>query len=147
MMMKRTFALVAAVALAVPSFAAEGWLTSMKEAQALSKKTGKPILADFTGSDWCAPCKLLHKEVFDTPQFKAWAKQNVVLLYLDFPIKKPLAPALTKQNDALAKKYQITGYPTVLFLKADGSRIGQTGYVPGGPTKWIPAAKAAMKAK
>ena len=35
----------------------EGWLVKIEDAYAESKKTGKPILANFTGSDWCGWCK------------------------------------------------------------------------------------------
>lgn len=125
--------------------AAEGWLTSWDEAAKQSKKTGRPILADFTGSDWCSWCIKLKKEVFNTKEFKAWAKTNVILLELDFPNSKPQPAAIKKQNETLAKKYKIEGYPTILFLKADGTKIGQSGYEPGGPNAWIASAKKILK--
>ena len=57
-----------------------GWIVSLDEAVALSEKTGKPIMANFTGSDWCGWCIRLKAEVFDTPEFKDWASDNVILL-------------------------------------------------------------------
>ena len=42
---------------------AEGWLVDINEAYAISNKTGKPIMANFTGSDWCGWCKKLKAEV------------------------------------------------------------------------------------
>ena len=31
----------------------------------------------FTGSDWCGWCMRLQREVFLTPEFTKWAKDNV----------------------------------------------------------------------
>jgi hypothetical protein len=35
----------------------EGWLVNLEEAYKISKETNKPILANFTGTDWCVWCK------------------------------------------------------------------------------------------
>ena len=48
----------------------DGWLVDFEKAAELSIKSGKPILANFTGSDWCGWCIRLQKEVFITPKFK-----------------------------------------------------------------------------
>ena len=62
----------------------DGWLINFEEAAKLSIKSGKPILANFTGSDWCGWCIRLNREVFVTPEFKDWASENVILLELDY---------------------------------------------------------------
>lgn len=126
---------------------AEAWLTSWDEAAAASKKSGKPILMDFTGSDWCIWCQKLKKEVFTTPEFEAWAAKNVVLLELDYPRSTPQPEAVKKQNASLAEKYNIEGYPTVLFVDASGKVLGQTGYEKGGPVAWTSGAEKLMKKK
>jgi len=120
------------------SVLAEGWLTSYNEAVSQAKKTGKPIMVDFTGSDWCGWCIRLHGEVFDKPEFKKWAAKNVVLLELDYPHQKPQPKALKEQNDKLMRKYGsvVEGFPTVLFIEADGSVFGKYGYDAGGPENW-----------
>lgn len=144
--MKRLLALTAFATLASASLAGgPGWHTSYDKAIAESKKTGKPILADFTGSDWCYWCKVLDKEVFETSEFKTWAKKNVVLLYLDYPQAKKLSPELTKQNEKLAEKFKIRGYPTVLVINSKGAEIGKLGYMEGGPKKWIAEAEKSVK--
>ena len=81
------------------------WLTSYSEAVSQSKSYGKPILMDFTGSDWCGWCQRLKAEVFDMPEFKKWATDNVILLEVDFPRNTPLTPALKRQNDELAPNF------------------------------------------
>ncbi len=132
-------ALFAAIILAAATSApaAPGWQVSYAKAAAEAKKTGKLIMADFTGSDWCGWCIKLTNEVFKTPQFKKWAAEHVVPLYLDFPRRTPQSAALKKQNTALAKKYGVRGFPTVLFLTPDGGVVGRAGYVKGGPEAWI----------
>lgn len=149
MKIKHSLLLVAATAaLALTSLAsATGakWLTSYSEAVKLSKKTGKPILADFTGSDWCGWCKKLKAEVFSTPAFQTWAAKNVILLELDFPRSTPIAASLKQQNQKLAEKYKVRGFPTILFLKGDGSVLGQSGYMPGGPSAWTKHASQQLK--
>ena len=63
------------------------WHTDMSKATDISIKENKPIFLFFTGSDWCGWCIRLQKEVFKTPEFIKWAKDNVVLVELDFPRK------------------------------------------------------------
>ncbi|MBT9582775.1 thioredoxin family protein [bacterium] len=123
--------------------AAGTWLTSYSEAVRQSKEFAKPILMDFTGSDWCGWCQKLKAEVFDTPDFKKWAKENVILLEVDFPRGTPQSAAMKSQNDQLAKKFasSIKGYPTILFTTSDGTVLGKYGYEAGGPSVWT--AKAA----
>jgi protein disulfide-isomerase len=112
------------------------WLTSYDQAAKLAADTNRLILVDFTGSDWCIWCNRLKKEVFDTPAFQKWASRKVVLLELDFPRRAPQDAATRKQNEALAEKYKVSGFPTVLFLTCDGAVQGQSGYMPGGPEVW-----------
>ena len=116
------------------------WFASWDKAAVAAKESGKPILADFTGSDWCGWCIRLDDEVFATQEFGAWARQNVILLKLDFPHQKEQDAELKKQNSSLAQKYGIRGFPTVLFLDAEGTPLGKAGYLPGGPCKWLECA-------
>jgi thiol-disulfide isomerase/thioredoxin len=140
--------IVPALALAVAaSTLASEWMTDYNKALALSKKTGKPILADFTGSDWCGWCIRLKGEVFSKPEFAAWAKKNVILLELDYPRRKALPAGIVKQNEILAAKYKIEGYPTILFLGSKGQVLGQYGYDQGGPKTWTANADKMLKGK
>jgi thioredoxin-related protein len=123
---------------AVQVFASgDQWLTSMKEAQKIAKEKNLLILADFSGSDWCGWCIKLDKEVFSQKTFLDYAKDNFVLLMIDFPKSKKIDAATKLQNQQLAQKYQIKGFPTVLILDADGKVIKQTGYVAGGAEAYI----------
>jgi len=124
------------------------WHNDVKKATEISKKTKKPMLLFFTGSDWCGWCMRLQKEVFKTPEFTKWAKDNVVLVELDFPRRSPQQPEIQQQNQQLAQTFQIGGYPTVWFVNAtvnkekqiNFEKLGSTGYVAGGPSKWLEGA-------
>jgi len=112
------------------------WLTDLGEARRKARFRNAPILAFFTGSDWCGWCKRLKAEVFDTDAFRSWAADHVVLLELDFPRSTPLPAELRRQNEALKERYGVDAYPTVLFLDADGERLGRSGYREGGAAAW-----------
>ena len=83
--------------------------------------------------------------MFSTPTFLTWAKKNVILVSIDSPRKTQLPVELKKQNDMLKQKFQIRGFPTVLFLDANEKQVGKSGYKPGGPEKWIEDAAKQIK--
>ena len=82
-------------------------------------------------------------------------KRNVVLVELDFPRGTKLAPSIQKQNRELQQMFGVRGHPTIWFVKPEKSsqekvnlsQIGSTGYVAGGPVKWIEAAENILKKK
>ena len=113
------------------------WMTDLSKAQAKAKAEKKIVMLDFTGSDWCGWCIKLHKEVFSKPEFAKYAKDNLVLVEVDFPHEKKQTEELKKANEALQEKYKIEGYPTIIVLDSQGQKIGETGYVPGGPKAFI----------
>lgn len=114
------------------------WLTDFEESKSLAAETDRLILANFTGSDWCAPCMQLKKEVFSTDEFAAYASENLVLLELDFPRQTPQAEDLQRQNQELAGEFEIEGFPTLILLNSQGEEAKRfVGYMPGGPTKFL----------
>ncbi len=117
------------------------WHTAWDAASAKAAAGKRPILADFTGSDWCGWCIKLRDEVFDTPEFERWAERSVVLLEIDFPKNKSQSQEDKIANTELARKYGINGFPTILFLNPDGTVIGKLGYQAGGAKAWIQAAE------
>ena len=134
--------------LALQGFAAEEtkWLTDLPKAQAEAKKDGKLVVMDFTGSDWCPPCKALHKNVLTSSEFEAYAAKNLILVEVDFPRQKPQADDLKKANKALAAKYKIEGYPTVILLTAEGKELNKSvGYGGAKPDEFIAKLEEAKK--
>ena len=121
------------------------WETDMDVAKKRAKDEKKPMLLDFTGSDWCGWCMKLKKEVFDTPEFQQYAKEKLVLVEVDFPHSKQLPKEEKEQNEKLAKEYNVGGYPTIILLSSKGTKVGETGYQAGGPEKYIEHLKGLLK--
>lgn len=148
--------IIVAMLLFAGSYAAEAqelvWETNVTKAMAISNETKKPLLLFFTGSDWCGWCIRLQKEVLKTPEFALWAKENVVLVELDFPRRTPQTPEIKKQNEELQMAFGIQGFPTIILAnattkggKVNFEGIGSTGYVAGGPTAWLTVANGFLK--
>ncbi|MEL1247235.1 thioredoxin family protein [Flavobacterium helocola] len=131
------------------------WHTDMSKATDISIKENKPMFLFFTGSDWCGWCIRLQKEVFKTPEFIKWAKENVVLVELDFPRKNNQTEDIKLQNAQLQQQLQVRGYPTVWFVsaaktadaKVNLNALGSSGYVAGGPKVWIDGANQIIQKK
>ena len=131
------------------------WHTDMSKATDISIKENKPMFLFFTGSDWCGWCIRLQKEVFKTPEFIKWAKDNVVLVELDFPRKNNQTEEIKLQNAQLQQQLQVRGYPTVWFVSAaktaeakiNLNALGSSGYVAGGPKVWIDGANQIIQKK
>lgn len=116
----------------------EGWTTDYEAAKKEAASSKKSLLMDFTGSDWCGWCIKLNDEVFKHDTFKTGVKDKFVLVELDFPNdKSKQTEAVQKQNDELAKKYGIEGFPTILLADEEGRPFASTGYQAGGPEEYV----------
>jgi protein disulfide-isomerase len=136
--MKKLAVGVVAVWMLCQASAAElQWMTDLPKAQAKAKAENKLVMLDFTGSDWCGWCIKLQKEVFSQPEFAEYAQKNLVPVEVDFPRKKKLSAEQQKANQALQEKYKVEGYPTIIVLNSEGSKVGELGYQPGGPKAFI----------
>jgi len=128
-MKKLIMALVSLFVLYQASAAEGEWLTDLAKAKEQAKTEKKMILMDFTGSDWCTPCKALHKNVLTSAEFVEYAGKNLILVEVDFPNKKAQSLELKEANAELAKKFDISGYPTVIVLDSSGKELTkQVGY-------------------
>jgi len=107
------------------------WKTVFAEAQAEAKKSGRPILMNFTGSDWCVKCKQLDKAVFHTPAFADYARRQLVLFVADFPMEGKQPGQIAEQNEDLGKKYKVREMPTLLVVDAEGALLLSLKYEAG----------------
>lgn len=113
------------------------WYTNLGAAMAAARAERKVILVNFTGSDWCPWCIRLHDEVFSKPPFLDYASRHLILLTVDFPREKWQTPAQRRENEDLARRYSVRGYPTILILDPEGRVIGRTGYRRGGAVPYV----------
>jgi thiol-disulfide isomerase/thioredoxin len=91
----------------------------LDEAQAKAGAENKLVMLDFS-TEWCVYCKKLDADTWPDSTVQTWLKNNVVAIKLD-----------GDQEQHLVKRYDIRGYPTIVFLKPDGSVAGKiVGYRP-----------------
>lgn len=126
---------------------AHDWLEDFEAAKKIAAEKKIPILIDFSGSDWCGWCVKLDQEVFSQEAFKAYAKENLVLMLADFPNAKPQDAAVKEQNAKLQEKFKIQGYPTIVLVGAEGEEIARTGYRKGGPEAYVEHLKELLAKK
>jgi protein disulfide-isomerase len=114
------------------------WQTDYAAAKSAATQQNRYILLDFTGSDWCPYCIKMDKEVFAKPAFSTFADKKLILVKLDFPRRANQSAAEKSQNQELAKKYGIEGFPTYVLLDPSGKEVRrQVGYLEGGPDAFI----------
>lgn len=99
----------------------EGWLVSFEEAKKVAAEQNKDILMEFTGSDWCPPCKALYANVISQDAFKTQAPEHFTLLLLDNPNDKSHQSAEEQaQYREMATRYGVRGVPTIMLCDAEG---------------------------
>lgn len=138
--MKNTSLLLLLTFFTLSSLTAQEWQKDMDTAQKIAKETDRPIILVFQGSDWCAPCIKLDKEIFQSEQFKLYAEHNFVMLEADFPRKEEnaLESKLKAHNDDLAVRFNKRGiFPLVVVLDKELNVLGETGYYNASPSTYI----------
>jgi thioredoxin-related protein len=99
-----------------------------------ASKTKQLVLIDFY-TTWCLPCKKLDQTTWNDKDVRAWLKDHCVSLKID-----------AEKEEALAKRFQITSFPTIVLLKPDGTEIDRlVGYK--GPADFLAEAKDALAGK
>ncbi|HEV3411563.1 MAG TPA: thioredoxin family protein [Puia sp.] len=104
-------------------FATSDWHYNLVEARQLARDQHKHILLNFSGSDWCAPCILLRRQILDNATFLQMADTSLVLVNADFPRSKKNQLNSRQQalNNTMADEYNSQGkFPYTLLLNADG---------------------------
>lgn len=130
----------------LPLHASDLWSTDYNASLKKAAASNRMVLLEFTGSDWCPPCKVQTKEVFDTPEFREFAKANLVPVKIDFPRNIPQSEELRTANRALSEKYGIEGFPTVILLDNKGGELARTvGYGGGGMEAFVEWVKTHKK--
>lgn len=146
-MIKKLLAASALALFAASVFAGNNWHVDFEKAKNLAKEENKNILLDFTGSDWCGWCIKLDEEVFDKTAFKDYAKENLVLVEIDFPRSKEQSAETKAQNERLLQQFGVRGFPTIVILNSQGQKIAETGYRPGGAANYVAHLKNLISSK
>ncbi|MCW1913432.1 thioredoxin family protein [Luteolibacter sp. GHJ8] len=119
----------------------EGWTQDFETAKKQAAEEKKDLLIDFTGSDWCPPCKALTAQVLSKEEFRTLTKDKFVLVELDFPRQeenvKKQSDADRERNQKLLEQYGVEGFPTLILTDAGGKPYAYTGFQPGGPEEYV----------
>src|ERR1700731_4114608 len=113
--------------------------TNFPRSADLAKRTNRPLLLAFLGTDWSISSLKLDREVFDQAEFADDAKYNYLLCKLHFYQTQERSPEIVRQNEQLAVRYNVDAFPTVIVLSPAGEQLGRIGYVPGGVEKFAAA--------
>jgi thioredoxin-related protein len=104
-----------------------GW----DEGLAAASSAGKPVLVDVY-TDWCGWCKRMDRDVYARTEIGSYLNQHFVMVRLNAESAEHVTYAgRTMGARALAGGFQVTGYPTTIFLRADGTHlVNVPGYLP-----------------
>ncbi len=130
------------------SVSGQDWETDFAKAISRVEETGKPMVLVFSGSDWCAPCIRLDREIWQSEAFKAYAKDHYVLYRADFPRKKSsqLPSEKMAENNQLAQKFNPKGhFPLVVVLDGKEQVLGTLAYQKVPPEDYISQLNSFLK--
>ncbi len=119
--MKKLLIVMLAVMAALPLAAATENFTDFAKAKAVAEKEKKPLMLIFSGSDWCPPCKMMHRKVLSSPEFAAFAGKKAVFVMLDYPRRKAQSREEKRRNEKLAAEFGIDSLPSVVMISANGT--------------------------
>lgn len=126
----------------------QDWKFDFEEAKQLANEENKNIILVFSGSDWCAPCIKLDRNIWQSEAFKKEANANWIIIKADFPRKKAnqLEDSQTEKNRKLAEKYNVEGsFPLVVILDKSGKILSKMGYKNVSPEEYIKMIHAVEK--
>ncbi len=121
------------------------WTDDFTAALEQGRTDGRYLLLNFTGSDWCVWCHRLRDEVFVQDAFLDYAAESLVLVEVDFPMKKVLPDSVQAQNAELDERFDVSGYPTIVIVSPDNEEIGRLSYMQGGAKTFVRAVKKLIR--
>jgi thioredoxin-related protein len=128
------FLLALAVVAAVPQARAgsePGFWRSWNDGLREANESRRPVLVDVY-TDWCGWCKRMDRDVYANAEVREYLNRRFVTVKLDAEAAEPARyQERSFTSRSLAAQFEITGYPTTLFLRANGEHlISAPGYIP-----------------
>lgn len=114
------------------------WQYNLDTAIEKAKEQDKKVLVYFTGSDWCAPCKMLKKDLFETTEFKN-VSDNYIWVYIDMPRNQDLLTPdqLSYNKQIVSKQNKRKVFPLFQVLNKKGKVLDEySGYAMNGDIRY-----------
>ena len=86
---------------------------SLEQAKSLAAEQDKLVLADLSAI-WCPSCRTLDRDVFSNPEVIAAITSRFVFARIEYE---------SEDGKAFMKRYNVSGFPTLLILKANGDLV------------------------
>ncbi|MBR5709484.1 MAG: thioredoxin fold domain-containing protein [Thermoguttaceae bacterium] len=111
------------------------WSDNLRQAQELSRQTGKPVLVHFF-SDTCPPCKMMEKITFPNPEITKTIQNSFIPVKLN-----------AKHNPREAQMFNVQCVPRDIILSPNGQIINSAegGQDPGRYSQFLATAQAAAR--
>jgi thiol:disulfide interchange protein len=90
-------------------------IRTLEQALEVAKSSNKLVLADMSAI-WCPSCRKLDKQVFSDEQVKTQLNQDFVYARIEYE---------SPEGERFMQNYQVTGFPTLLVLNAQGEKLVQ----------------------
>jgi len=126
-----SWSIIAALLLVPAAGAAPVAWRGWNEGLAAASGGSKPVIVDVY-TDWCGWCKRMDRDVYARSDVSEYLNQHFVMVRLNAESAERVNYAgrsLTAR--ALSGSFEVTGYPTTIFLKPDGTHlVNVPGYIP-----------------
>ena len=90
------------------------WIPYDQSVIAQATEAKRPVILEFY-ADWCAPCRIMEREVFTDPEIIKLSRKFVTVR-ADLTKVRPF-------HDELMERYQIRGIPAVVFINSEGKEV------------------------
>ncbi len=104
------------------SAAAVPWENDLAAALTRAGSENKVVMVDFF-TEWCKWCDVMDQKTFSDAAVLAELKRVI-----------PVKLDAEREGREAARRYRVQGYPTILFLDAEGREVGRIpGFMPAAP--------------
>jgi len=90
------------------------WIPYDESVVAKATEEKRPVILEFY-ADWCAPCRIMERDVFADPEVIKLSRRFVTVR-ADLTRAQPF-------HDRLMDRYQIRGIPAVIFINSEGKEV------------------------